>query len=306
MPEITEVLMTSHYLLSNIKNYNITKLNILSGRYTHQDLDGLSIFKKNLPLKIKNIDTKGKLLWFVLENSKKEKLYMICNFGLTGEWAFEKKNSARVELKVSKDDKEKSVYFIDDRNFGIIMITDDKKILTDRIDKLARDYMKEPFTNEEFYDAIVNFIKEKKSNGDKILVKFLMGQDKKETVGSGIGNYIATESMYEAKLSPHRTLSSLTKKEIEKLNESIKKIIKISYISNKIGYMEKLEDYIDKHKEQVKKGKFPDYLPEIKIKKNENFEFKVYQQKFDKHNNPVIADKIITGRTTYWVPNLQK
>ena len=49
----------SLYLL---KPNNITKLNILSGRYTHQDLDGLSIFKKNLPLKIKNIDTKGLLL----------------------------------------------------------------------------------------------------------------------------------------------------------------------------------------------------------------------------------------------------
>ena len=133
-----------------------------------------------------------------------------------------------------------------------------------------------------------------------------MDQNKGETVGSGIGNYIAAESMYEAKLSPYRTLNSLTKKEIESLNQAIKKIIKISYISNKVGYMECLEDYIEKHKEQVKEGKFPDYLPEIKIKKGEEIEFKVYQKTEDKLGNKVIADKIITGRTTYWVPNIQK
>jgi formamidopyrimidine-DNA glycosylase len=303
MPEITEVLVTSHFLLTKIKNRYISNLKILSGRYTHQEIEGKELLDDYSPAKIKNISTKGKLMWFELENNLKEPLYMICNYGLTGEWTFEKKNSARLRFKIiNKDsDKKYNLYFIDQRNFGIVMFTNKYEVLQSRIDKLARDYIKEPFTDEEFYQAVKNFKKQ-----DKILVKFLMDQNKGETVGSGIGNYIAAESMYEAKLSPHRTLNSLTKKEIENLNQAIKKIIKISYISNKVGYMERLEDYIEKHKEQVKEGKFPDYLPEIKIKKGEEFEFKVYQQNEDKLGNKVKADKIITGRTTYWVPNVQK
>jgi formamidopyrimidine-DNA glycosylase len=307
MPEITEVLVTSHYLLSKIKNRYIKSIKVLSGRYTHQDLVGKDLIKKNSPLKIKNIDTKGKVLWFELESENKT-LYMICNFGLTGEWSFEKKQNARLKIKIinKNSDKKYSLYFMDDRNFGIITITDDKKVLDDKLNKLSRDYIKEPFSNKEFNDAIINFINEKKNNKNKILVKFLMDQDKGDTVGSGIGNYIAAETMYEAKLSPYRTIGSLTKKEIERLNESIKKVMKISYISNKIGYMERLQDYIDKHKEQVKKGKYPDYFPEIKIKDSDEFVFKVYQQDEDPNGNPVTADKIITGRTTYWCPSIQK
>ena len=38
MPEITEVLVTSHYLLTKIKNRYISNLDILGGRYTHQQL----------------------------------------------------------------------------------------------------------------------------------------------------------------------------------------------------------------------------------------------------------------------------
>ena len=52
------------------------------------------------PAKIKNIDTKGKLLWFELENSLKEPVWLLCNFGLTGEWGFTMKNNARLKFKI--------------------------------------------------------------------------------------------------------------------------------------------------------------------------------------------------------------
>ena len=307
MPEITEVLVTSHYLLSKIKNRYISNFNVISGRYTHEKIEGLDMFKKNLPAKIKDIKTKGKFMWFELENNLKEPMYILCNFGLTGEWAFEKKQSSRLRFKIINKDSDKNynLYFIDQRNFGLVSFTNDRNILEGKLNKLARDYLQEPFTNKEFVESVNEFCNKNK-NQEKILVKFLMDQNIGETVGSGIGNYIAAESMYEAKLSPYRKMGSLTKKELETLNESIKKIIKISYISNKVGYMERLEDYIEKHQEQVKSGKFPDYLPEIKIKEGDEFKFKVYQQKEDPLGNEVTPDKIITGRTTYWVPKVQK
>ncbi len=60
-----------------------------------------------------------------------------------------------------------------------------------------------------------------------------------------------------------------------------------------------------KHAKLVSTGKYPDYLKSQKIGK-EKFEFKVYQQKTDDLGNEVIGEKIITGRTAYWCPNVQK
>jgi len=300
MPEITEVLIMSHYLFTKLKNRYISDIDILSGRYINNTIEGLSDFKLNLPAKIKNIETKGKLLWFVLENSIKETVYLLCNFGLTGEWSFIN-NNPRIKFKITNKDKKYNLYFSDARNFGIIMFTKDKEVFNERINKLARDYIKEPFSDMEYYNEINKFIKEKPKNKDKLLIKFLMDQNKGDTVGSGIGNYIAAETLYCAKLSPHRTIGSLTKEEIIELNQSIKKIIKSCYINNKTDYNNM--KYIEQHKEQIKNGKFPDYLPEIKF---EDFNFNVYRKKLDNKGNKVKPENIITGRTTYWVPAIQK
>ncbi len=303
MPELTEVLILSHYLLTKIKNKYIESIEILGGRYTHQTFSGLANAKKHTPLKIIDIDTKGKLFWFILETNLNEPIYLICNFGLTGVFLFNKTNSARVKFNLSDGIE---LYYTDQRNFGIMQFTNDISILNKKIETLARDYIKEPYTDKEFYDEFINFINEKKSRKNKLIIKFLMDQNKSDTLGSGIGNYISVEALYMAKISPHRTLGSHNEKEIKKLNNSIKKVIKLSYVSNKTGYMEYLIDYIDKHKMQIITGKFPDYLPEIKIKKNQSFEFQVYQHDEDKHGNPVKADKIIPSRTTYLVPAVQK
>jgi len=68
--------------------------------------------------------------------------------------------------------------------------------------------------------------------------------------------------------------------------------------------MEIFKDFKKKHNKMIKDKIINDYHPDIKIK-NKEFEFKVYRQKYDEYNNKVKAEKIINGRTTYWVPKLQ-
>ena len=123
----------------------------------------------------------------------------------------------------------------------------------------------------------------------------LMDQKK---VGSGIGNYLAAEILYRAKISPHRLASSLTEEEIKDLTYWIKYMTKLCYVDNHIGYMVDLE-------EEANKIDRVNYHPSIKLKKEE-FEFQVYGLKKDPLGNPVKADKgIVKGRTTYWVPKIQ-
>jgi formamidopyrimidine-DNA glycosylase len=110
--------------------------------------------------------------------------------------------------------------------------------------------------------------------------------------------------LYNAKLSPYRKVGTLNQDEIKNLYNSIKKIIKLCYANNIIGYMEIFGDYINDHIKGLEKGEYPDYLSDVNIG-NKIFKFRVYQQKQDSLGNPVEKASIIKGRTTYWVPDIQ-
>lgn len=309
MPEVCEVHITAQYLLRKIKNRYLTKVNVVSGKYLHMKMEGLD--ELSYPLKIKDIKTKGKFLYFILEDSLLEPVYLLCNFGLTGGYSFLNVNSIRIsfEIKNKTKDKKYKLHFYDQRNFGLISFTKDINVLNEKLDKLASDLLQNSFTDDEYYNDFTNFLKKYPTKKKLILVKFLMGQNKNETTGSGLGNYLTAEILYDAKLSPHRELQDLSKKEIKTLANSIKKLVKICYWYNKTGYMERnqnLENFVETHQKDIINGKLPDYHKDLKLSKNDFFEFKVYQQKEDPDGNEVIPDKIITGRTTYWVPSVQK
>jgi formamidopyrimidine-DNA glycosylase len=310
MPEICEIVMTSHYLLSKLKNKIITSIQVLSGRYTKKKLEGFDLIEKYTPLKIKNIDSKGKFLWFELEslndkyNDSKEskenkKVYILNTFGMTGGWGFEKTDHNRVQISIKDDEKKIKLYYSDMRNFGTMKIIDDDKKLESKLKKLGRDLLKTNYKGKDF----VIWMKDIK-NHNQTLYELLMTQEAKG-IGSGLGNYLVPEVLYHAKLSPHRKLKDLTDKEIETLGESVRYITKLCYYNNKVGYMEWFGDYIDKHKKGVDTGLYPNYHEDIDLK-NAYFQFNVYGQEKDPKGNIVKRDKSSKDRTIHWVPNVQK
>ena len=303
MPEVCEIIYTTQYLLTKLKGRYLVSMKIISGRYTHENLSGKNLINKYSPLKIKNIDNKGKFMWFELLNEKQNKIiYMLNTFGLTGHWGFKKNDSSRVQFNIENKDgtKKYNLYYTDARNFGTLKITDDINDLNTKLNKIGRDLLKTEFTDKDF----AKWIKDFKYQDTKI-IKILMTQEKNKGLGSGLGNYLAPEILYHAKISPHRILNSLSNKEIKKLSHSIKYILKLCYTNNKIGYMENFKDFIEKHKEKVISGKYPDYHKNINVTGKE-FEFAVYRKKEDPLGNKVIIDKIIGDRSTYWVPTVQK
>ena len=113
MPEGPEIVITSQYLNSKIKNKKIIAIEILGGRYTHQSLQGLELMK-NIPITIQSIDSKGKFLWMKLSDKLGKNIYMLNTFGMTGKWSFNKNPSARIMFTIqSKTDPDKSysLYF---------------------------------------------------------------------------------------------------------------------------------------------------------------------------------------------------
>jgi formamidopyrimidine-DNA glycosylase len=295
MPEVCEVCLTAQYL-SLIIGDNITKLEVTSGRYTKTPIKGLTNVK--YPLKVVDIDTKGKFLWMTLQHND-DTYYLMNTFGLTGMWSFDELEHTHFVMTVKSNTKTYHVYFSDMRNFGTIEITTDKSKLEKKLTKLGDDLLKTKYSASDIQ------IRLDKLNQKKKIVEVMMSQEANKGIGSGLGNYLVPEILYRAKISPLRTVSSLTKHDVERLTDTMKTVLRLCYISNKTEYIEHLKSFLDKHSKKVSVGKFPDYHKSQKVG-HEKFEFKVYGRKIDNLGNEVIGDKIITGRTTYWVPNVQK
>jgi formamidopyrimidine-DNA glycosylase len=235
----------------------------MSINITGRSVSGLK--QLQFPLKILSVNAKGKFIWFAFEH-KHHAYYLMNTLGLTGKWSF---NPIKYTLATFVFDDETKLYFADMRHFGTLKFTDDIDVLHNKLNTLAPDFSTRPFTDSQLYRKLQTI--------HKPILLVIMSQT---LVGSGIGNYLAAEILYTAKLSPHRIASSLTQHETSSLNKAIAKVITsccrktTRYVSH-LGYN----------------------LPE--------YQFKVYRRKYDEHNNPVKSDRLIKGRTIYWVPDLQ-
>lgn len=292
MPEIAEVALTAQILEKYIKGKILYLMNFTTGRYTKKLPVGYKEFMEDLPLKVVRVNSRGKFMWFELEKlsegknkttNKTNKWYIFNTFGLTGMWSLIEPDKYKAVMNF----EDLCVYYSDQRNFGTFKFVNNEKELQKKLASLKQDFLK---------DENINLDGVKKYNIP--IVKILMDQTK---VGSGIGNYLASEILYRAKLSPHRLGSSLSNKEITKLTYWIKYVIKLSYMDNHIGYMVNLEGE-NNHIHKI------NYHPAIKLKEK-TFKFLVYRRKTDPLGNPVKGDKIVgpadKKRTTYWVPAVQ-
>lgn len=311
MPEICEVVLTAQYLTTKLIGRYITGINIIAGKYTHQTLKGENLINEDKPLKVIKIDSKGKFMWFELKNSNNKDVFILNNFGLTGEWSFHEGKSDRVIFDIEThpndniENKKYKLHYADSRNFGIIEITENRNILNDKINKLAPDLLKSNFKAEDFIEWVQNYLKKSSKRKDVPIVQALLRQNKKDGIASGIGNYLSSEILYRAKISPYTPVGKLTINDLTNLANTIKKVIKLCYMSNITGYMKNLTEFVNNHKEKVKNGVFPDYHPDVQLQPNEKFEFLVYGRDFDDFNNIVEKDVIEKTRTTYWVPCVQ-
>lgn len=288
MPELPEIALTAEILNARLKNKIIESFEFITGRFGpgRTKPDGHKKFINSLPLQIKKVNSKGKFLWFYLVDPENpENYWYIWNtFGLTGAWSFVDDDHDR--LVVTFKDSSIIAHYSDMRNFGTFKFSQNQDDLKEKIKTLSPDFLKDE-----------NFDISKVTKYKQPIVAILMDQKK---IGSGIGNYLAAEILYRARISPHRPGNSLTENDIANLTYYIKYMVKLCYLDGGTEYMGHLEKYVNRLPRK-------NYHPDIKIlKKDKKILFSVYQQDHDPYGNPVKRDKIIKGRTTYWVPALQK
>ena len=313
MPEVVEVTLTSLFLNHKLKNKILTGVEILGGRYSRHPLLGLPILQINVPLTIKKICSWGKFMWFEGVSSKK-RIYIMNTYGLEGMWGFTKQKHSNILFKLKHPTKQKTynLYFTDSRNFGTLEITTVKKDLSEKLLGLGQDLLREDFSDEEFFDRVEKLC-EKKTVANKEIYKILMDQTSSTGLGAGIGNYLVSNILYTAGMSPHKKLKELcgNKNQCSKLSVAIRYELKLAYLTEDIGYMEhidrKIDKFVKKLRDSIKANKNHKYNfhPDTHLG-NAKFKFYVYRQKTDPDGHPVKGDEIIKKRTSYWSPAVQK
>lgn len=274
MPEGPEVKLICDQLNQAIQNCEIISLNILGGRYArHGPPVQWSNLVECLPIKINNVKCKGKFIYFDLGEDTK-KMYLTNTLGMSGSWKHEKTKHSHLEMITNKG----IIYFNDPRNFGTLKVVDANE-LQSKLTSLGYDVLNDNENIAKFNIENFNKIKDKKPSMN--ITKFLMEQK----YICGIGNYLKAEILYESKISPHRTLGSLTSEEVECLVKNINEIPRKSYNSRGSSLL----TYTDMNGNTG----------------SNQFTFKVYQRTKDINGYSVIQETTKDGRTTHWVKEIQ-
>jgi len=290
MPEGPDVKILTECLNEIITNQYIKDIKIFSGRYTRKDPEGYKALIKELPLKILSVKSKGKFIYFELEND----WYIFNTLGMTGTWKFTEDKHTRFIFTLDKI----KLYYTDIRNFGTFSFKKGKKELDKKLNSLGLDVFK-PKT--EFTE--LNFMNVLDKNENKTLPEVLMNQKNY----AGIGNYIKSECLYHAELSPHRLVKSLSIEEKRRLYNKIKMVIYGTYYDgNYYDIADTTGLEIEKLKESIcKKRKIKPSELGLK-KKPPRYIFQVYQLEKDKNGYTIIHTETKDKRTTHWVKEIQK
>jgi len=301
MPEVIEVMKYADFIKKHIKNKYITEINILNGRYKkHGPFEMYKELVKKLPLKIIDVRTKGKFLYFVIENG----FYLFSTLGLQGGWTYKLNKSNKFEfpnlinyinnnvmkkyrarsinhLNVEFVTKDGSLYFYDVLSFGTLKIIDSEEELNKKLNNIGPDIMDHNTTSEIFLEQI-----KKKKNLDKYIGNVIVNQK----VISGIGNYLRSDILWLCHISPFRKVKDLKNEEILNIYKNALLLIWGDYDYNK-GIELKYIKKIDKLPNDYKR------------------DFFVYMHDKDIYNNNIIKEELYEGsqkRFIHWVPEIQK
>lgn len=267
MPEGPEVSnMTDE--LSKVFNKSILKDVSINLKRFKSKLTNFKQFKDSLPLQIKEIKNQGKFVYIILSNNWSVGFVM----GMTGHFWIPDISTQFKTLEgytynpkynyISFNTSKGIFYFNDPRQFGHFYIYDNiHNNLQKKLNTLGPDLLKQlPKISQTDFNFLIS-----KFQPTKVLADVLLEQK----FIAGVGNIYRAEAMYRAKLSPLRTIGSLSDNDKKKLKKSLVYVGKKSYLTQK---------------EQ---------------KELHTSNFKIY-------GNPKATKLKRNGRTIYWNPIIQK
>lgn len=272
MPELPEVARTALSINQRINGKMLTEVIIHSGRYMrHGDPVGLAKFREELPAKVDEVTFCGKLILFQFTGKSGKKWWAWNTLGMSGGWRSDHTKHGHIEFKT----EDISVFFTDARNFGTMKFIDDIEQTKKKIKSIGPNHLADIISDELFKERLMKLPK-------ATMPEVLMNQ----SLIGGIGNYIKAEVLYRARVSPHRIVESLTDSEFSALNKATEEVVKASFANR--GATISTYKGMD--------GEDGDFV----------FSFKVYGRETCENGYEVKREQTLDGRTTHWVPQIQK
>ncbi len=268
MPEGPEVKRFARDLASKVSGATLESIDVLSGRYTKKPIPGLQEIQDVLPSRVIGVGAHGKFLYWILESGH----FLYSSLGMTGHWGEKLRKHSRVKFNMTNG---KSVLYTDQRNFGTIKFVYGKHEFEKKISSLGPDMLSEDVTHWVFSQRV-------KKKPEWSIAKTIMDQK----IIAGVGNYVKAEALWRAEISPHREVKTLTDIELNTLNNAIKQVLRDSY-SNGGATIRSYKTFDGSEGQYARR-------------------FAVYNQKSDPNGFPVIKEVTEDGRTTHWVPQIQK
>ena len=216
------------------------------------------------------MSSRGKKIIFEF-NSVTPNFRFVSSCGMTGRWSWQQSNNSLIALVF--DDI--TAYYEHTVMGGIFSVC---LYPSPEYEHIFKDVGPDLMTDEVDFNVYYSIVKRKRIQHMEICL-FMMEQK----YMSGIGAYLRSEILYRAMINPHRTLSSLSDKDIYNLFYLSKLIIFETYKSNGLT----IQDYLDPN------GNVGSYQCYCYGKNHDNF------------GNKIIVEKDRNNRNIHWCPVLQ-
>jgi formamidopyrimidine-DNA glycosylase len=266
MPEGPECRRYAMDLAERVSSRILLSVEMVSGRYTKKPPTGIDSFTSHLPCKIVGAGVHGKFIYWILS----DELSIWSTLGMTGAWSSQESKHTRVKFHLNDG----TVYYNDQRNFGTLKFVRGKFQLIEKLKSMGPDMLASDVSDEDFIGKI-------KKKPDWQITKALMDQ----SIISGVGNYVKSDSLWLARISPLRKVSELSDDDFRNLNRSIKQIMRESF--------------------QTGGATIQTYKPFDGSEDDSSRKFLVYNQGKDPDGNNVVKQMTDDKRSTFWVPDTQ-
>lgn len=208
MPEGPECYIIAKRIEGWLLNRIIEKWTFTGGRYkTHGAPEGMgetSDLARGERTAIK-IGCKGKLIWIKLDDNS----FILNTLGMAGTWYKSKSKHCDVEVQLCQTkEKPRRIWFKDQRHFGTLRRVRYEE-WRNKLAILGSDVLQEP--GDEGFLTVGEWERLCQQYKEWTFPKLLMSQ----THLSGIGNYLKSEILYEAKVSPWKKISNCTDEQLE-------------------------------------------------------------------------------------------
>lgn len=261
MPEYSEVKIIVNQLNKEFGGHTLHNVEIVGGKFIKTGIQGIK--EVIFPLHNVKFNSHGKFIYWTFN----ENVVVFNHLGMAANFGDRNKHSA---IKYTFGNRD--VFFNDIRHFGNFKFAS-KQELQEKLSSLGWDLMT-PIPND--------FIERVRKHNRKTVAEAMMNQ----SIFSGSGNYTKSESCYDAKINPLRTVESLTDEEIIRLCKSLQKVVENAY---KMGGAT-ISTFKDMYGNS---GKFFD-------------KFQIYGKKIDPLGNPISKVSTKDGRSTFIAYDIQK